>query len=191
VHLLVSEQYRFQNARCNNKKNISYHIFWSMLEIQVLLKHTNVLSDFTVMSKCLYCIICTFQKCKSNKQTYRPKAAEMEFLSHIEGKPKSITKTIINLKQFKVKRVGHNIITDNRVRWYSHILQMMKESWREVWPWILKKKAQQEDEVQDFANYLFMQSTLHVMDSLSIHHQELKTAHTTRGVCQRAAATCR
>jgi len=34
---------------------------------------------------------------------YRPKAAEMAFLSGIEGKPKSIIKTLINLKQFKDK----------------------------------------------------------------------------------------
>jgi len=61
-----------------------------------------VLSDFTVMSKCLYYIL-IFQKCKSNKQMYRPKAAEMAFLSGIEGKPKSIIKTLINLKQFKDK----------------------------------------------------------------------------------------
>jgi hypothetical protein len=34
---------------------------------------------------------------------HRPKAAEMAFLSGIERKPKSIIKTLINLKQFKDK----------------------------------------------------------------------------------------
>jgi len=34
-----------------------------------------------------------FQKYKSNKQMYRPKAAEMAFLSGTERKPKSIIKT--------------------------------------------------------------------------------------------------
>ena len=29
---------------------------------------------------------------------------------------------------------------------------------------------------------------LHVLDGLSVHHQELKTAHTATGVCQTAAA---
>lgn len=93
-----------------------------MLETQVLFQHTNVLSDFTVMSKCLHYIILTFQNCKSNKQMYRPRAAEMAFLSGIEGKPKSIIKTWINLKQFKDKWVGHNVITESTVKWYGHIL---------------------------------------------------------------------
>ena len=55
------------------------------------------------------------------KQMYRPKAAEMAFLSGTEGKPKNIIKTWITLKQFKDKRVGHNIIAESRVKWYGHI----------------------------------------------------------------------
>jgi len=30
----------------------------------------------------------------------------------------------------------------------------------------------------------FIRVTLHVFDSLSIHHQELKTVHTATGICQ-------
>jgi hypothetical protein len=30
--------------------------------------------------------------------------------------------------------------------------------------------------------------TLHVSDGLSVHHQELKTVHTTTGICQTAAS---
>jgi hypothetical protein len=63
-----------------------------MLETQVLFQQTNVLSDFTVMSKCLHYATLIFKKCKSNKGMYRPKAAEMVFLSGTEGKPKTIIK---------------------------------------------------------------------------------------------------
>jgi hypothetical protein len=44
----------------------------------------------------------------------------MAFLSGIERKPKSIIKTLINLKQFKDKWVVHNIIINNRVKWFDH-----------------------------------------------------------------------
>jgi hypothetical protein len=36
----------------------------------------------------------------------------------------------------------------------------------------------------------FFDLTLHVLDGLSVRHQELKTVHTATGVCQTAAATC-
>jgi len=32
--------------------------------------------------------------------------------------------------------------------------------------------------------------TLHVSDSLSVHHQEFKTVHTASGVCQTDSADC-
>jgi len=36
---------------------------------------------------------------------------------------------------------------------------------------------------------LFWNDTLHVLDSLSIHHQEFKNVHTASGICQ-ADAVC-
>jgi len=33
-----------------------------------------------------------------------------------------------------------------------------------------------------------LNNTLHVSDSLSVHHQELKTVHTATGLCQTATA---
>jgi hypothetical protein len=51
---------------------------------------------------------------------YRPKAAEMVFLSGTEGKPKTIIKIWVNLKQFQDKWVVYNIITNNRVKWFDH-----------------------------------------------------------------------
>jgi hypothetical protein len=35
-----------------------------------------------------------------------------------------------------------------------------------------------------FSNYLFLHSTLHVSDGLSVHHQEFKTVQTATGICQ-------
>ena len=32
--------------------------------------------------------------------------------------------------------------------------------------------------------------TLHVSDSLSVHHQEFKTVHTATGICQTDTAVC-
>lgn len=63
-----------------------------MLETQVLFQHTKVLSDFTVMSECLYHFILIFQKCKSNKQMYRPKAEEMAFFKWYRRKAKEHNK---------------------------------------------------------------------------------------------------
>jgi len=38
---------------------------------------------------------------------------------------------------------------------------------------------------------LFWNDTLHVLDSLSIHHQEFMTVHTATGICQTdTAAAC-
>jgi hypothetical protein len=34
------------------------------------------------------------------------------------------------------------------------------------------------------SNYLFLHNTQHVSDGLSVHHQELKTAHRATGICQ-------
>ena len=38
--------------------------------------------------------------------------------------------------------------------------------------------------------FLFMWNALHVSDGFSVHHQELKTAHTASGTCQTNTATC-
>ena len=37
---------------------------------------------------------------------------------------------------------------------------------------------------------LFWNDTLHVLDGLSIHHQEFKTVHTATGICQTDTAVC-
>jgi len=37
---------------------------------------------------------------------------------------------------------------------------------------------------------LFWNDTLHVSDSLSVHHQEFKTVHTATGICQTDTAVC-
>jgi len=37
---------------------------------------------------------------------------------------------------------------------------------------------------------LFCSSTLHVLDSLSIHHQESKTVHTASVICQTDSVNC-
>ena len=37
---------------------------------------------------------------------------------------------------------------------------------------------------------LFRSKNLHVSDSLSVHHQELKTVHTATGICQTDTADC-
>ena len=44
--------------------------------------------------------------------------------------------------------------------------------------------------MQKFAIYLFLQDAVHVSDGFSVHHHELKTAHTASGVCQTVTATC-
>jgi len=36
----------------------------------------------------------------------------------------------------------------------------------------------------------FCSSTLHVSDSLSVHHQESKNVHTASGICQTDSADC-
>ena len=37
---------------------------------------------------------------------------------------------------------------------------------------------------------LFWNDTLHVLDGLSVHHQEFKTVHTGTGICQTDTAVC-
>ena len=37
---------------------------------------------------------------------------------------------------------------------------------------------------------LFWNDTLHVSDSLSVHHQQFKTVHTATGICQTDTAVC-
>jgi len=37
---------------------------------------------------------------------------------------------------------------------------------------------------------LFWNDTVHVSDGLSVHHQQLKTVHTTTGMCQTDTAVC-
>jgi len=37
---------------------------------------------------------------------------------------------------------------------------------------------------------LFWNDTLHVSDSLSIHHQEFETVHKATGICQTDTAVC-
>ena len=37
---------------------------------------------------------------------------------------------------------------------------------------------------------LFWLNNLHVSDGLSVHHQEFKTMHTARGICQTDTALC-
>jgi len=44
--------------------------------------------------------------------------------------------------------------------------------------------------MQRFTFYLFLSDALHVSDGFSIHHQELKTAHTASDICQTNTATC-
>jgi len=41
-----------------------------------------------------------------------------------------------------------------------------------------------------FSMYLFLQDALHASDGFSVHHQELKTAHTASGICQTDTVTC-
>ena len=40
------------------------------------------------------------------------------------------------------------------------------------------------------SNLFYWSNTLHVSDGLSVHHQELKSVHTTTGVCQTDTADC-
>jgi len=45
------------------------------------------------------------------------------------------------------------------------------------------------NEMHQFFNFiLFCSSTLHVLDSLSVHHQESKTVRTASGICQTHSA---
>jgi hypothetical protein len=46
------------------------------------------------------------------------------------------------------------------------------------------------NQMHQFLKLFILVNALHVSDGLSVHHQELKTAHTATGVCQTAAATC-
>ena len=46
-------------------------------------------------------------------------------------------------------------------------------------------------EMHQFLKFiLFCSSTLHILDGLSVHHQESKTVHTASGVCERDSADC-
>jgi len=38
--------------------------------------------------------------------------------------------------------------------------------------------------MQRFSIYLFIQDAVHVSDGSSVHHKELKTAHTVSAICQ-------
>ena len=38
--------------------------------------------------------------------------------------------------------------------------------------------------------YFILNDTVHVLDSLSIHHQEFKTVQTATGLCQTDTADC-
>jgi len=40
------------------------------------------------------------------------------------------------------------------------------------------------NEMQRFTISLFLRDALYVSDGFSVHHQELKTAHTASGICQ-------
>ena len=40
------------------------------------------------------------------------------------------------------------------------------------------------------SNLFYWSNTLHVLDGLSAHHQELKTVHTATGICQADTADC-
>ena len=40
------------------------------------------------------------------------------------------------------------------------------------------------------SNLFYWSNTLHVSDGLSVHHQELKTLHTTTSICQTDTANC-
>jgi len=44
--------------------------------------------------------------------------------------------------------------------------------------------------MRHFSIYLFLQAAVHVSEGFSVHHQELKTAHTAPGICQTDTATC-
>jgi len=44
--------------------------------------------------------------------------------------------------------------------------------------------------MQIFSIYLFLLDALHVSDGFSVHHQELKIAHTASGISQTNTATC-
>jgi len=47
------------------------------------------------------------------------------------------------------------------------------------------------NEMQQILKFiLFFSSTLHVSDSLSVHHQESKAVHTALGICQTDSADC-
>jgi len=47
------------------------------------------------------------------------------------------------------------------------------------------------NEMHQFLKFiLFISSTLHVSDCLSVHHQESETVHTASGICQTDSADC-
>jgi len=43
--------------------------------------------------------------------------------------------------------------------------------------------------MQRFTVYLFLKDAVHVSGGFSVHHQELKIAHTASGICQTSTAT--
>ena len=40
------------------------------------------------------------------------------------------------------------------------------------------------------SNLFYWSNTLHVSDGLSVRHQELKTVHTAKGICEADTALC-
>jgi hypothetical protein len=47
------------------------------------------------------------------------------------------------------------------------------------------------NKMHQFFNFILLcSSTLHVLDGLSVHHQESKTVHTASGICQTDSADC-
>ena len=60
-----------------------------------------------------------------------------------------------------------------------------------IWPCIVIYFYSKTNEMHQFLKFvLFCSSTLHVSDSLSVHHQESKTVHTASGICQTDSADC-
>jgi hypothetical protein len=52
-------------------------------------------------------------------------------------------------------------------------------------PNILRHSFSKTNEMHLFLKlFILVKNTLHVWEGLSVHHQELKTAHTAKGLCQ-------
>ena len=59
--------------------------------------------------------------------------------------------------------------------------------WKTVKHWILMAKPTR---CTCFTNLFILNTTLHVSDGISVHHQEFKTVHTAIGIYQTDTATC-